>query len=209
MESRVWRQLRMIRWQLLVWSRPVLARQQLLDSNEDDATWYPELNQEIQDALVTVESPIAWGRTVVTMPKYKERRWTHKGMLRMALGGHGEMATYRAFCWSAMGWCIEGMDLGRKLLIWQGIRFFSEAWNWRWAIYALASICSHVPLFQCKNVGTSKLSNFLPKKRGLQTMIPLPNIDKTIVFQNPFKTCLDFFKSTLVRKSKIVSTVSK
>ena len=67
----------------------------------DDASWYPEANQEIQDGLITiphaVNSPVSWGRTLVTMPKYKERRWTYEQMLRMALGGHGEVATCLSF----------------------------------------------------------------------------------------------------------------
>ena len=67
----------------------------------EDASWYPEVSQEIQDVLINVPhavpSPMVWGRTLVTMPKYKDRRWTYEQMLRMALGGHGEVATYLNF----------------------------------------------------------------------------------------------------------------
>ena len=37
-----------------------------------------------------ITSAKEWGRTLVTMAKYKERRWTYESMLRMSLGGHGE-----------------------------------------------------------------------------------------------------------------------
>lgn len=68
---------------------------------DEDTSWYPEVNQEIQDALVsvpaTMRSPIEWGTTVCRMPKFRERRWTYEQMLRMSLGGHGEVAAYLSF----------------------------------------------------------------------------------------------------------------
>ena len=44
-----------------------------------------------------VTSAKEWGRTLVTTAKYKERRWTYESMLRMSLGGHGEVAQYLDF----------------------------------------------------------------------------------------------------------------
>lgn len=74
---------------------------------DQDTSWFPEVNQELQDALVTipgtVKSPIEWGKTMCCMPKYKARRWTYEQMLRMALGGHGEVAAYLSFCLERYG----------------------------------------------------------------------------------------------------------
>lgn len=62
----------------------------------ENTPWYPEVNEEEQNALVALPSNIPsakeWGRTLVTMAKYKERRWTYESMLRMSLGGDGEIA---------------------------------------------------------------------------------------------------------------------
>ena len=64
-------------------------------------TWHPEVDQALQDALVTtphgVTSPSMWGRTILTMPKFRGRNISYEQALRMALGGHGEMVDYLGF----------------------------------------------------------------------------------------------------------------
>ena len=64
-------------------------------------TWCPEVDQALQDALVTtphgVTSPSMWGRTILTMPKFRGRNISYEQALRMALGGHGEMVDYLGF----------------------------------------------------------------------------------------------------------------
>ena len=71
------------------------------DPPSENTPWYPEINEEEQTGLVSLPPNITsakeWGRTLVTMAKYKERRWTYESMLRMSLGGHGEVAQYLDF----------------------------------------------------------------------------------------------------------------
>ena len=71
------------------------------DPPSENTPWYPEINEEEQTGLVSLPPNITiakeWGRTLVTMAKYKERRWTYESMLRMSLGGHGEIAQYLDF----------------------------------------------------------------------------------------------------------------
>ena len=71
------------------------------DPPSENTPWYLEINEEEQSGLVSLPPNITsakeWGRTLVTMAKYKERRWTYESMLRMSLGGHGEVAQYLDF----------------------------------------------------------------------------------------------------------------
>lgn len=42
----------------------------------------------------SVTSAAMWGRTLITMPKFRERNYTYEQALRMALGGNGELIGY-------------------------------------------------------------------------------------------------------------------
>ena len=69
-----------------------------MDPND---SWYPGVDQGLQDALVAtppgVTSPSMWGRTILTMPKFRGRNISCEQAFRMALGGHGEMVDYLGF----------------------------------------------------------------------------------------------------------------
>jgi len=64
----------------------------------DEDSWFPPVDEEIQNPLVRLPENIGganrWGQTVIKMPKLRNHRYSYEHVLRMALGGHTEMASY-------------------------------------------------------------------------------------------------------------------
>ena len=62
-------------------------------------SWFPQMDPECQDVSIKIpdeyiDTPSTWGRNVIKMEKYKNKRWTYEQAVRMALGGVSEVATY-------------------------------------------------------------------------------------------------------------------
>ena len=62
-------------------------------------SWFPQMDPECQDVAIKIpdeyiDTPSTWGRNVIKMEKYKNKRWTYEQAVRMALGGVSEVATY-------------------------------------------------------------------------------------------------------------------